>query len=80
GQILQRVEMYSEALDAFAQARERGSGTEIPSWNIEFMEASVYNDLGEREMARSLAEQALNTAPEDVAAQIEEFLAQLENG
>jgi tetratricopeptide (TPR) repeat protein len=80
GQILQRVERYDEAIEAFAQARELGSGTAIPPWNIDFLEASVFADRGDLDMARALAEQALVSAPDDVAGQIEEFLSELEDG
>ena len=78
GQILQRIGRYEEAIAAFDRARLEDSGTTIPIWNIDFLEAAVYRDMGETELARAMAEQALNAAPQDVASQIETFLFELE--
>ncbi len=80
GQILQRIERYGEALSAFDEARVTGQGSTIPSWNIDFLEASVYYDMGDIAMARALAEQALKSAPENVSGQIESFLSDLGEG
>ncbi len=77
GQIYQRIEQYDQALAAFQEARATGLGTTVPSWNVDFLEASVYYEKGDIGMARALAEQALGTAPANVAGQIEAFLAEI---
>ena len=78
GQILQRIGQYEEALAAFERARIEDSGKTIPTWNLDFLEASVHRDMGEIELARAMAEQSLEAAPQDVADQIESFLIELE--
>lgn len=80
GQILQRIDRFNEALEAFERARTEDNGASIPLWNIDFLEASVYRDMGDLDMARALAEQALKAAPTDVSGQIESFLASLDSG
>ena len=80
GQILQKLGEYAAALDSFARGRTADTAGSIPSWNIDYSEALVYRDMGEFEMARAMAEQALQTAPADVAGQIEAFIAALGEG
>ncbi len=77
GQIRQQIGDYEGALRAFSQARAVDRVGAIPSWNIDYAEASVYQDMGDTAMARALAEQALRSAPTDIAAQIEAFLVGL---
>ncbi len=78
GQINQRLARPDRALEAFEQARDLSDQTGIPTWNLDFLEADVYREIGELATARALAEQALQTAPPEIAAQIESFLATLE--
>ncbi len=80
GQIFQRIERFEESLLAFDRARQEDGGSVIPVWNIDFLEASVYRDMGENDMARALAEQALIAAPADVSGQIEAFISELDEG
>jgi len=69
---------YEEALTAFTKAGEADRAGTIPSWNIDFSQAGLYAELGEVAIARALAEQALESAPPDIAAQIEAFLEELD--
>jgi tetratricopeptide (TPR) repeat protein len=77
GQIRQQIGDNEGALRAFTEARFVDRAGAIPSWNVDYAEASVYRDMGNTTMARALAEQALLSAPPDAAAQIEAFLAGL---
>jgi tetratricopeptide (TPR) repeat protein len=77
GQLYQRLEQYEEALGAYEQLRESGSGSVVPSWNIDFSQARVYRDMGDVVMARALAEQAQLSAPPEVTDQIMAFLQRL---
>lgn len=77
GQINQAIEAYEAALQAFDAARLNNTAGQLPLWNIDFLEALVHEQMGNPEMARALAEQALATAPPDAGPQIEAFLAQI---
>jgi tetratricopeptide (TPR) repeat protein len=78
GQINQRLSRYEEALEAYEQAKNLNEQSGRPTWNLDFLEADVYRELGEIAEARALAEQALRTAPADISPQIEAFLQSLE--
>ncbi len=78
GQIYQQLFRYSEALTALEQARNLAETSDLPSWNVDFLEARVFFEMGNLESARALAEQALQSAPEDVSNQIQTFLDSLE--
>ena len=78
GQINQRLSRYEEALAAFEQARMLNEASGTATWNLDYLEADVYREMGDIAKARALAEQALQTAPADIAQQIEEFLNSLE--
>lgn len=78
GQINHRLSRYDEALMAYEQARRVNETTGLPTWNIDFLEANTYKDMGDLSNARALAEQALQSAPADIAAQIDSFMGDLE--
>ena len=77
GQILQQIGEYEAALDSFERGREADAGSTIPSWNIDYAEALIYQEMGEIGLARAMAEQALRAAPQEVADQIQAFIAGL---
>ena len=79
GQINQQLGAYQEAFEAYETARSKNRG-QIPPWLIDFREATTFLDLGNEDLARQLAEQALASAPPDAAPQIELFLNQLSSG
>jgi tetratricopeptide (TPR) repeat protein len=74
GQIYQKLGQYEEALGTYEQLRESGYASVVPSWNIDFAEATVHRDMEDVVMARALAEQAQRSAPPEVADQIASFL------
>ena len=78
GQINNRLSRYDEALAAFEQARKLNEISDLPTWNVDFLEADTHKAMGDIAKARALAEQALQSAPADIAAQIESFLDGLE--
>ena len=74
GQLHDQVGNPQEAIVAYQEAREVDETGLIAPWRIQILEAGSYQVLGDLAMARALAEQALQTAPADAAAQIETFL------
>ena len=80
GQILQQIGDYEAALASFEKARETDPANTIPSWNIDFAEAMIYQEMGELTLARAMAEQARISAPPEVADQIDAFITGLGEG
>jgi cyclophilin family peptidyl-prolyl cis-trans isomerase/tetratricopeptide (TPR) repeat protein len=78
GQIQQQLGNYEAALDAFDEARERNVNGRVPAWNIDYLAATTNLQLGERDEALRLAQQALASAPPEAAAQIEQLLTQID--
>ena len=78
GQVNQRLSRSGEALEAFEQARQLNEQSGTATWNLDFLEADLYREMGNVSKARAMAEQALQTAPADIALQIEAFLDSLE--
>ena len=77
GQALQELGEYEEALAALGRVRSLSEESGLLTWNVDYLEATLYRDMGQIEQARALAEQALESAPEDVVPQIELFSAEL---
>jgi tetratricopeptide (TPR) repeat protein len=77
GQAFQEGGQYEEAVAALARARSLSEDSGLPTWNIDYLEATLYRDMGQIERARALAEQALEGAPADAAPQIESFITDL---
>jgi cyclophilin family peptidyl-prolyl cis-trans isomerase len=78
-QTYQQMEAYNEALAAYDEAQVLSQNNEIPDWNIDFLRASLYLDMGDQETARELAQQALALAPPEATTQIQALLSQLES-
>jgi tetratricopeptide (TPR) repeat protein len=77
GQILKQIGDYEAALASIERARDADLANTIPSWNIDFSEAMIYQEMGEVALARAMAEQARRFAPSEVADQIEAFIVEL---
>ena len=77
GQILQQIGDHEAALASFEEARETDPANTVPSWNIDFAEAMIYQEMGELALARAMAEQARQTAPPEIEDQIDAFIAGL---
>lgn len=75
-QLNQQLGQYEESLAAFEEAASRNQG-EIAGWNLDFLVANLYRQMGDDETALALAEQSLAAAPADVTAQIEQFIAEM---
>ena len=73
-----QVEAYEEALAAVEQARTHNSNNRLAEWEFDTMAARIYLASGDLEQARTLAEAALAIAPENVTAQLESLLAQID--
>lgn len=75
-QLYQQLGRFEPALAALEQVR--GTATQqIPPWNVAYLEATIYRDMGDLAAARAAAGEALAQAPPEVAPQIESFLQQL---
>ena len=78
GQINYQLSRYDEALAAFEQARKLNEANDLPTWNVDFLQAQVYRDMGNIPAAQALAQQALLSAPADIADDIQAFLDEME--
>ena len=65
---------YEQALAAIENARSQNQPVTFPPAEIDFLAAQITAEMGNTAAARSLAEQALETAGPETAAQIESFL------
>ncbi len=78
GQINYQLSRYDEALEAFEQARKLNVARGLPTWNVDFLEAQVYRDMGNPAAAQALAHQALQNVPADVVDDIQALIDELE--
>lgn len=78
GQLYQQLGEYESALNAYEQVQVYDVNGQIPAWNLDFLMATAYLQLGNVQMAKQLAEQALAVAPPQAAEQIQAFLAQVD--
>jgi cyclophilin family peptidyl-prolyl cis-trans isomerase/tetratricopeptide (TPR) repeat protein len=78
GQLNQQLGNYEAALAAFDEARVRNVNNRVPAWNIDYLAAFTNYQMGERDEALRLAQQALATAPPEATPQIEQLLTQID--
>ena len=78
GQINYQLSRYDEALAAFEQARTLNEANDLPTWNVDYLRARVFRDMGNVPAALALAQQALLSAPADVADDIQAFVDEIE--
>ncbi len=76
-QFFQSVEAWDLALRALERLAEYPSD-QIPLWNVTYQTAVVHQQMGNIELARAAATEALAAAPADVQPQIEQFIATLD--
>ncbi len=78
GQLFVRMGLFADALAAYEQAKEADPlGNTIPTWNLDFLIAQSHAQLGNVQLARSFAENALIGAPEQYGPQIQQLLDQI---
>lgn len=78
GQLQQRLGHYEEAVAAFAEARTyNATSPQVPEWNLLFLEARLFAEMGDVDTAVAKAQQALSLAPAEVGPQIQEFIQSL---
>jgi tetratricopeptide (TPR) repeat protein len=77
-EIYRQLGDYDQALVAVEGARAQNDPVTFPTAEIDFLEAQIAAGLGNTQEARALALQALATAGTETAAQIEEFLRELD--
>ena len=76
-QFFQSVEEWELALRALERLAEYAN-EQIPLWNVTYQTAVVHQQMGNIELARAAAAEALAAAPADVQPQIEQFVATLD--
>ncbi|MEJ2754183.1 MAG: hypothetical protein P8169_16140, partial [Chloroflexota bacterium] len=60
------------------QVRTLNEANDLPTWNVDYWQARVYRDMGNVPAALALAQQALLSAPADVADDIQAFVDEIE--
>ncbi len=79
GQLYQRIERHAEAVDAYEQALLADSNqVELPAWNVKYLQAQAYRDMGELAQAQALAEEVLQISPPEFQGEIQLFIQQLQ--
>ncbi|MEM7113297.1 MAG: peptidylprolyl isomerase [Chloroflexota bacterium] len=74
GQIYQEIGQPEEAVAAYEEAIARNRRSEVPAWNLDFLLATAYQELGDTARAEEFGLQALQGAPETAVSQIQQFL------
>jgi cyclophilin family peptidyl-prolyl cis-trans isomerase/tetratricopeptide (TPR) repeat protein len=78
GQIYQQLERYDDAVGAFESARAQDpQGRVAPGWNLDLLIARALFESGNTAQAEAMAQQALQTAPEEARPQINQLLSQI---
>ncbi|MCI0394687.1 MAG: tetratricopeptide repeat protein [Chloroflexi bacterium] len=79
GQVYQQLENFEEALAAYEEARERANA-QVPPWNVDYLMATLFLDMGDLDRARLLGQEALAAAPPEQQAEIQALLNEVEAG
>ena len=78
GQIYQQIGQYEAAIDAYDQALLIDPNEqEIPAWNVKYLQAQTYRDLGDLVQAEALATEVLQIGPPEFQGEIQLFIEQL---
>ena len=78
-EIRRQLGEFDAAQTALDEARRLNDPVAVPTAELDFLEAQIAAGRGDTAEARALAERALETAGETTAAQIETFLATLDD-
>lgn len=77
--LFEQMAQWEQALEAYDRVRELDPlGQVVETWNLDFRQAELYLEQGDRDQAQTLARQALAAAPPEAASQIQLFLSQFE--
>jgi len=77
GQIRQELGEYDPAITAYNNALEYDTNGRLPAWNINYLIAMSYQQLGEKDTAIVAAKKALSQAPAEAAGQVQQLLTDL---
>ncbi|WP_420642866.1 peptidylprolyl isomerase [Candidatus Leptofilum sp.] len=78
GQLYQRIDEFTEAIAAYDEALLLDpSQQEIPAWNVKYLQAQAYRDLGQLDEAEALVAEVLQLSPPEYQGEIQLFLQQL---
>jgi cyclophilin family peptidyl-prolyl cis-trans isomerase/tetratricopeptide (TPR) repeat protein len=79
GQLYQRIDQNEDAIAAYEQGlRLDPTQQEIPAWNVKYLQAQAYRDLGQLAAAEALANEVLQLSPPEFQGEIQLFLQQLQ--
>lgn len=76
-QINRELGQYEEAILAYENALENDTRNQLPTWNVNYLIAQAYQELGDSGQAEQAARVALTQAPADSANQVRQFLLEL---
>lgn len=83
GQIYREMEDYQASLDAFEQTKTlvvSNGRNQIPLWQIDYWRATVYNEMGDKDNALLVAQEAMAAAPENAQPQVQLLIDQINGG
>ena len=79
GQLYQQIERYAEAIDAYEQSLlVDPDQVEVPAWNVKYLQAQVYREMGDLTQAEALAEEVLQISPPEFQGEVQLFIQQLQ--
>ena len=79
GQLYQQIEQYQSAIDAYEQALVVDPAQqEVPAWNVKYLQAQTFRDMGEFAQAEALANEVLQIGPPEFQGEIQLFIQQLQ--
>ncbi len=77
GQLYQDIGQYENAIATYEATREENNKGIIPEWNIDYLIATAYQASDDIDLAVQYAQEAITKAPEDTAAQLQNYIQQL---
>ncbi len=81
GQLYEQIERYDEAIAAYDQSLLLDpTQQEIPAWNVKYLQAQIYQEMGDLDQAEAKANEALAVSPAEYQGEIQLFIQQLQPG
>ncbi|MBK8901901.1 MAG: peptidylprolyl isomerase [Anaerolineaceae bacterium] len=78
GQLYEQIERYDEAIDAYDQALALDPAQQVvPAWNVKYLQAQIYREMGDLEQAEALANEVLQISPPEYQGELQLFIQQL---